>query len=288
MSRRDPASSRHSGDAAAFTLEPVERLLVGEVIAVVMRHRNTDRLALVIAAREQRLAVLDFQCNGAADEILAGIAHQAPGGSPASVSTGNRCTPSTGFRVPTALDRRASPGCSPPSPGPQVIAIGETAGQGDEIEPLGQFGIGMPDLGGALPRPFDRHRHVAIAVRPGKVMTAARKAIRRPSRYGNSRSPCWRAASRTCRSARHRWYRRPRRGRSAVRPGHRRLRAKPSPSSAWWTARPCGSSTPGLSETWTRIFIEARRFRRIRPAPVAQAGARIQASSALAGPRSCE
>src|SRR3546814_12075841 len=31
--------------------------------------------------------------------------------------------------------------------------------------------------------------------------------------------------------------------------------AKPNPSSAWWIALPCGSSTPGLSVTWTWTFM---------------------------------
>src|SRR3546814_4360696 len=30
--------------------------------------------------------------------------------------------------------------------------------------------------------------------------------------------------------------------------------AKPNPSNAWWIAGPCGSSTPGLSVTWTWTF----------------------------------
>ena len=72
---------------AAFAFEPVERRLVGLVIAVVVRDGKRDLLAGVILRGEQALAVLDPQRNRAADELSAALRISAPGSMPASVST---------------------------------------------------------------------------------------------------------------------------------------------------------------------------------------------------------
>src|SRR3546814_4772570 len=61
---------------APFALDPVERRRIGEIIAVVMRDGDIDLLARVIGGGEQRLAVLDRQRHGAADEVEPGVAHQ--------------------------------------------------------------------------------------------------------------------------------------------------------------------------------------------------------------------
>ena len=56
------------GDAS-LAFEPVERVGGGGVVAVVMRHRNSDRLPGVIAASEDRLIVLDAQVHVAAGKL---------------------------------------------------------------------------------------------------------------------------------------------------------------------------------------------------------------------------
>ena len=77
MSRAEPLTGARIAEGdPAFALEPVERLLVGGVIAVMMGDRDDDLLARVVAAGEGRLAVLDLQRHVAADEVEAGIAHQ--------------------------------------------------------------------------------------------------------------------------------------------------------------------------------------------------------------------
>src|SRR6185503_17199773 len=69
------------GDSA-FALEAVERCLIGEIIAVVMRDRHVDHLALGIAAREDRLAGLDAQMDVAAMEAQRLVGEKRAGEEP--------------------------------------------------------------------------------------------------------------------------------------------------------------------------------------------------------------
>src|SRR3546814_12466045 len=57
--------------------------LVGEIIAVMMRHRKADRLARFIAAGEGALRILHRQRDVAADEMPARVAQQRAGQQPA-------------------------------------------------------------------------------------------------------------------------------------------------------------------------------------------------------------
>ncbi len=130
-----------------------------------------DFLPRLVTAGKQRLAVLDPQRHGAADEGLAGIAHQRAGQqagfgehleSVAHAEHGHAA-----FRL--ALDAAHDRAVRRHRAGAQIIAIGKTAGQGDEVEPLGKVGIAMPDAQrGVAGDLFDRHRHVAVAIRAGK------------------------------------------------------------------------------------------------------------------------
>jgi hypothetical protein len=64
---------------AAFAFQPVERFGIGVIVAVMVRDRDVDPLARVVAGGEQRLAGFDLQRHVAADEADAGIAHQRAG-----------------------------------------------------------------------------------------------------------------------------------------------------------------------------------------------------------------
>jgi hypothetical protein len=62
----------------------------------------------------------------------------------------------------------------------QIVAIGKPAGNGDEIKAFGQAGVAVPHaVHRAAADLFHCHRHVAVAVRSGKVMTAEVNGIRR-------------------------------------------------------------------------------------------------------------
>ncbi len=113
-----PALVEHPGDVAAravdllgvaerhaaLALEPVERRLVGEVVAVVVRHREADRLPGLVAGGEQRLAVLDRAARPCGRRTCCpALRISAPGSRPASVSTWKPLhTPSTGTPRPAA------------------------------------------------------------------------------------------------------------------------------------------------------------------------------------------
>ena len=63
------------GDLAAI-LEPLQRVGVGEVIALGMGDRDLDHLARLVAVGEQALAGLDLEVHVAADELELLVAHQ--------------------------------------------------------------------------------------------------------------------------------------------------------------------------------------------------------------------
>ncbi len=69
----------------ALAFEPVERIGVGGVVAVVMGDRHPDRLAGIVAAGKDRLAVLDPQMDVAAGKAHRPVRQKAPGRIPASV-----------------------------------------------------------------------------------------------------------------------------------------------------------------------------------------------------------
>ena len=155
----------------AIAFEPVERRIVGEVVSVVMRDRDADRLALAVAAGKDRLRVLDRQIDGPADEVLAGVAHQRARQKPAfrqdlkAVAYPQHRCPGIGCALDAAHDRAVRRHRA----GTQVIAIGKSAGKSDEIQPVGKVGIAMPDPDDGRPGGgFDRHGHVAVAVRSGE------------------------------------------------------------------------------------------------------------------------
>ena len=156
---------------AAIALEPVQHVVVGEIIAVMVRDGNVDRLSRLVPAREQALRVLDRQRNGAADEILACIAHQSAWKQPrlcqhletvAHAEHGHAALRRRHDRAHDRAVRRHRPAT-------QVIAIGKAAWQGDEIEAVGQFRVAVPDLYRiATGYVAQRDPHVPVAIGTGE------------------------------------------------------------------------------------------------------------------------
>ena len=72
---------------AAFAFEAVERVVVGEIIAFAMRHRETHALALVIARVKARLCFLDTSSTGRQTNFRSALRISAPGSRPVSVRT---------------------------------------------------------------------------------------------------------------------------------------------------------------------------------------------------------
>ncbi|PAV68036.1 hypothetical protein WR25_14125 [Diploscapter pachys] len=153
------------GDAA-FALEAVERVGVGEVITIVMRDGHADRLARVITAGEGRLRILDGQCDIAADEVEAGVAHQRAG---QKTGFGQHLKAVAHAEHGQALaclfdhrlhDRRA---CRDRARA-QVIPVREATGHGDQADAVRQCRVGVPDHRGlGAGHRLQRDGEVAVA-----------------------------------------------------------------------------------------------------------------------------
>jgi hypothetical protein len=150
----------------AFAFEPVERVLVGEIIAVVMRHRHADHLAGVVAPRVDALAGLDAQMHVLAVEAqrLVGEQHARQqagfGDDLEAVADAEHRRARLGARLDFAHDRRMR--CHRAAA--QVIAIGKAARNDDQVG-LGQVAVAMPDFERLSPRGApQRVVHVLLAV----------------------------------------------------------------------------------------------------------------------------
>ena len=156
---------------AAFAFQPVEHIVSGEVVAIVVSHGDLDGLALVVGIGEAAVRVLHHQRGGAADEGLRGVAHQCAGQQLRlrqhlkAVAHAQHGHSALGRGLHGSHDGAVGRHGS----AAQVIAVGEPARQGDEIEALRQIGIAVPHL----------HRlhagnvaqgdpHVAVAIRAGE------------------------------------------------------------------------------------------------------------------------
>ena len=156
---------------AAFALEPVERFAIGEVVAVMVRHWQTDHLSGLVARGKQRLVVFDHQRHRTAGEGELRVAHERAGQQTAfgqhleAVAHAEHRHTAIGCGHHRTHDRAARRHRA----ATQVVAIGKAAGQGDEVELLGQVGIAMPHANcrgaGHL---LKGNRHVPVAVRSGE------------------------------------------------------------------------------------------------------------------------
>ena len=157
------------GDAA-LALEPVECCVVGGVIAFAMRDRHADRLTRLIAAGEDRLRILDAQMDVAADEAERLVVqeragqHAGLGQHLEAVADAQHRYALGGARLDLAHDRRVRRHRA----ATQVVAIGEAAGQHDQIGRR-KLGVAMPDdrrllAAGALQRGAD----VVLAIGAGE------------------------------------------------------------------------------------------------------------------------
>ena len=156
---------------ASFRLEPADRALAGEVVALAMRDRHADHLARIVAARERRVGSLDLQVHVAADELHAGIAQQHAGQQLGlaqdleAVAHAHHEPALARVIAHRAHDRRARRDRA----AAQVVAVGEAAGQHHEVGAGRQLALGMPYHGGLAPRDqLERVRHVALTVRSGE------------------------------------------------------------------------------------------------------------------------
>ena len=132
-----------------------------------------------IAAGERGLSVLDPQMLHLADEAELGVAHQHARQQAGlaqdleAVADAEHQPAARRVAADRPHDRRARRDRA----AAQIVAIGEAAGQHDEIDAARQFAFGVPDDRGLVPARLPQSaRGVAFAIEPGKRMTAARIA----------------------------------------------------------------------------------------------------------------
>src|SRR5476649_2245041 len=157
------------GDLAAV-FQLLQRVVVGEVVALGMRHRDLDHLARLVAVGEQALAGLDLQVHVCADELQVRVAHQRARQKP--------CLGHDLEAVADAQHRHALGGAAlhfghhrrlrGHRAAAEIIAVGEAARHHDEIGLL-EIAVAVPHhVGEAAGDELDRLRHVAFAIGAGE------------------------------------------------------------------------------------------------------------------------
>jgi hypothetical protein len=147
-------------------LEPVERSRVSAVVTVAMSDWAGDDLAFEVLAGEQRRRRLNPKMDLAADKAEAGIPHQDSREEAClakdleAVADAQHCDAALRLLGDGPHDR----GASGDRTRPQIIAVGKSAGENDEVDRR-QGCIGVPDgKGFAAGDPLERDEHIVVAV----------------------------------------------------------------------------------------------------------------------------
>ena len=150
--------------------EPLQRVGVGEVVAVVVRHRESDALAGGVSAGERARGRRDLQLDRAADEAELAVADQRPGQQAGlgqhleAVAHAQHTGAALGLPDHLAHHRRAGGDGA----AAQVVAEREAAGHADHVERR-QLGLLVPDAAhGGAERGLHRDGEVPVAVRAGE------------------------------------------------------------------------------------------------------------------------
>ena len=184
------------GDLAAI-LEPLQRVVVGEVVAVGMGDRDPDHLARLVAVGEQALAGLDLEVHVARRRTSAArCASARPAAGPASVSDLEAVADAQhrhALRRRGVLTSRHHRRLRRHGAAAQIVAVGEAARHARSgRSSRSRRRRARPS---AACRPVTSSIACATSpsrLEPGKTRTAA--FISPPARSSSSRSPCWRAA----------------------------------------------------------------------------------------------
>jgi hypothetical protein len=164
----------------SFAFETADRLFVGGVVALAMRHRNADHLPGIVAARERRIGSLDAQMHVAADELELRVTHQHAG-QQARLAEDLKTVADAEYEAAIGSvganrihDRRTRGN----RPATQIIAVGETTRHHDQIRTFGKavsacqtIELSCPDASLSA-RAMSRSRLI-----PGKTRTADFMAI---------------------------------------------------------------------------------------------------------------
>ena len=156
---------------AAFAFQPCNGLVIGNVIALAMRDADFDHLSGLIGGGIGCVIAFNPQMLHPADKAQIGIAHQDAGQQARfdqnleAVADAEHQTAARGMGAHRIHDRRTSGNRA----AAQIVAIGKSARQHDQIGALRQIMIGMPhrrrSLAGRLRQSLD---HILLAVGTGK------------------------------------------------------------------------------------------------------------------------
>src|SRR5690606_35641538 len=126
---------------------PIERLVIGKIIAVMMGDRNDYFLALLITGGEDRAVLCDDQLSVTADKLDILVAHQR---ARQQADFGENLESVTDAKDFYAFLRRLDNltndvGARSHCAGTQIVAIRKTAGKRDNIQSIRQSAIAVPD-----------------------------------------------------------------------------------------------------------------------------------------------
>ncbi len=153
-----------------LAFQPVQRGVVGEIVAVAMRHDAAEGLAGLVVAGERGVGALDAQVAIHRQEAQRGVAQQGAGQHAGlgqdlkAVADAQDVAAAGGVVVHGAHDR----GLRGHGAAAQVVAEAEAAGDDDQVD-AGQVGVLVPQhLGVGAEGGFQRDGHVALPVDAGE------------------------------------------------------------------------------------------------------------------------
>ena len=148
----------------------IERVLVGEIVAVLVGDRDSEGTSGVIARRKDRIGTLRADMNVAADVAQRHVTHEharqqaAFGEDLKAVADAEH----SHARLRPLDDRAHHRRMRGHGAGAQVVAVGKASGKDDEVA-VRQIAVAVPDHARCPAcRGFDGHGGVMVAVRTGE------------------------------------------------------------------------------------------------------------------------
>ena len=141
-------------DYLALALEPAERLAVGEEIALAVADRHGHLTPALVGGGEAGLGVGHFQRHRLADVFEALVAQQGAGQHSGFAEDLEAVADADGGHAARGggLDRLHHRRQGRHGPAAQVVAVGKAARQHDQVQPVRQIAVAVPDHGHIGPR----------------------------------------------------------------------------------------------------------------------------------------
>ena len=155
----------------ALALQPVQRRVIGEVVAVAMGHRGAEGFALLPARGVGGAGAFDAEGAIHGEEAEAGVAEEGAG---KEAGLGEDLEAVADAEDVAALGREVLDGLHDGGLGghgaaAEVVPMGEAAGEDDEVEARGEGVLAVPEHQGLVARGApEGEGHVALAVGAGE------------------------------------------------------------------------------------------------------------------------